>query len=667
MRRITICCLIALSIAGLFIAHTASARQEPAFAGFWSDKEPGGTGGLFYDLSWDGLVSRWKELGAGNQYLADVEVYEVNGQPRYAAVWRVGRGNGALWASPWPEFAKRWTEWKNTQDLIDLEVYENDGKVMYLGVFRDKQGTGGDGGLLAGLSWQELVAKRKEFASRAYLADVETYMDGGTRRYVGVWRPGKGNGALYLKNDWMKFAEMKESLDKTQELIDFDMFQTGVSQWSFLGVWRDSAAGGPLVASTSSTKFVPLDAAQLVARWKRLQSTHTLTGLAVGVPTPLPMLVGYRVDPTGPLRGNTTCAYGDSDCNMCATDVATQFKLAFETGHRPWIGWDSRSWSFRGNDRYPPDDLKPELVFSPYGEDGQAGIASKHIQTFVRTNSSRIPYAGSHSHRSTGSIFFVERDGGANTLHSIYRSAHDHPSGVAVLGDGVFVAEGDDLRRFRVSAAGKSQKGDRFTVPKSEVNRSPDPDDDGRGLQGGGGGVGLAKLADGSTLLIVTAPGGGFRDGVTKAAREDNDRPRYTRVYRMLPNALADNPQIVFLGEWTHDGVSGKPDSSRAYSENLSAITECGTGHIYTIHTTGEYALKGHGYWRLSRLEGSPDKPRFVHMQTARQSQNNESCHHRSSATVSVNEKKELEFLCSERAVIKWHPTGRFDFREGTR
>ena len=53
------------------------------------------TGGLFYGLSWDDLVSRWKELG-GNQYLADVEVYEEKGQRRFAAVWRIGRGNGAL-------------------------------------------------------------------------------------------------------------------------------------------------------------------------------------------------------------------------------------------------------------------------------------------------------------------------------------------------------------------------------------------------------------------------------------------------------------------------------------------------------------------------------------------------------------------------------------------
>ena len=644
MRRITLCVLMVLAI-----SPSARARQEPAFAGVWSDKEPGGVGGLFSGMSWEGLVSRWKELGGKDQYLADVEVYEVNGQRRYAAVWRVGRGNGALWASPWAEFAKRWTEWRKTQDLIDLEVYESGGNLMYLGVFRHKQGSTGDGGLLAGLSWQQLTAKRKEFAGKAYLADVETYVQGGSRKFVGVWRAGKGNGALYLMNDWSKFAAMKQSLNKNQEMLDFEMFQSEEGDWNFLGVWRVSDRAGPLVASTSDTRFIPLDASQLVARWEKLQKTATLIGLAVAVPIPPPLTS---------LRGDATCTYGDADCNRCATDVPMQFKLAFETGHRPWIGWDSRSWTFRGDAKYAPDGLRPEHVFRPYGEGKDVGVVVKHIQTFVRTNSSRIPYAGSHSHKSTGSIFFVERDGNVNRLQSVYRSNHDHPSGAAVLGDGLFVAEGDFLRRLSVSAAGTNQPGPRFNIPKNGEER---------GLQGGGGGLGLAKLQDGSTLLIVSAPGGGFRPDLRKVARDDNARKRYTRLYQLLPNAFADNAKPVLVGEWAHEGVSARPDGPRAYSENLSLITECGTGSLYTIHTTGEYDLKGNGYWRLSRVEGPPDKPRLVHIQTARQSQNNESCHHRSSATVHVNQKGELEFLCSERAVIKWHPTGRFDFREGTR
>ena len=96
-------------------------------------------------------MERWKELGE-NQYLADVESYVVNGQRRYLAVWRVGKGNGALFASTWGEFTKKFAEWKETQDLIDVEAYKSGDTWMFLGVFRHKQEKTGDGGLLAGLT-----------------------------------------------------------------------------------------------------------------------------------------------------------------------------------------------------------------------------------------------------------------------------------------------------------------------------------------------------------------------------------------------------------------------------------------------------------------------------------------------------------------------------------
>lgn len=644
MRRITLFVLVAVLVSAPVWA------QEPVFAGVWADKDPGGVGGLFYDMSWEGLASRWKELGAKNQYLADVEVYEIDGKLRYAAVWRMGPGNGALYMAPWNDFLKVWNEAMATQELIDLEVVGTGQAQKFLGVWRKKQGRQqGSGALYAGITWDQLVAKRSELRGAQYLADVEPYLSGDTWLYAAVWRVGKGNGALYLKKDWAEFAELKQSLNKTQEMLDFEMFQTKDGTWHFLGVWRDSERAGPLLASASDKKFEPFTAAQIVARWEKLQKTATLIALTAVVPAAPPLTS---------LRGDTTCKYGDPDCNRCATGVEDQFRLAFETGHRPWIGWEEHSWTFRGDSKYAPDGMKPETAFRPYGEGKDVGVVTKHIQGFVRTNSSQVPYAGSHSHKSTGSIFFIERDGSGLKLQSLYRSNKDHPSGVAVLGDGLFVAESDFLRRFSISAAGKNQPGPRFNLEKNKA---------GLGLQNGGAGIGLTKLHDGTTLLIVSAPGGGFQWKIDKDAREDNAKPRATRLYRFWPNAFADNPTIRLLGEWKHPGVSSKPDGPGPYSENLSVVTECGSGRIYTIHTTGDFRLKGDGYWRLSRLEGDPDHPRLVHVETARQKQDNEACHQRSSATVRVNSAGELEFLCSERAVIKWHPTGRFAFKEGAR
>ena len=635
---------IAILVAGLLLSAPADAADnDPVFAGVWSQKEGNGVGGIFIGQSWDELVGKWRALAA-NQYLADVEAYRQNGQWRYAALWRIGPGNGALYLLGWDDFSKKWNELKDSQDLIDVEIFETSGGLKYLGVWREKQGRNrGSGAFFVGLTWDGLVARWKELGSSQYLSDVEAYVSNGRRLFAGVWRVGSGNGALYLMKDWKQFTDLKESLNATQEMLAFEMFQGGDGQWSFLGVWRRSKSAGPLYASQGSSRFRPLAASQLLEKWNALKPTHTLVAIAAALPAIL-------------LRGDTACKYGDVDCNRCATDVPAQFRMAFETGHRPWIKWYAGSWIFGGNNRYPPDNVKPEDAFYRFEE----GLASKHIQGLVRTNSSRYPYAGSHSHKSAGSIFFVTADkNGKNTLFSLHRSNDDHPSGVHVLGDGLYVAEGDRLRWFGISSAIDNQ--DRgYVIPR-------DLDPRRKGLQGAGGGLGLAKLKDGSYLLVVTARGDGFRLGTTVEGLKQNLEPRYTRFYRII-GSDAGHPEkpIQFLGEFKHTEVSKYPKKPMAYSENLSLVTECGTGRLFTIHTTGQYLLNGDGYWRLSRLEDGPDGPRLQHVAIASQPQRQDDCHHRSSATVHVNAKGELEFLCTERTVTKMNP-GTFNFKEGKR
>lgn len=641
---------IAILIAGLLLSITVcAAESEPIFAGVWSQKEAHGVGGMFIGQNWDHLVSRWKELGA-NQYLADVEVYRHNGQWRYTGLWRIGPGNGALYLLGWDEFEKKWKELKETQDLLDVEIFHTDSGWRYLGVWRHKQGRNrGDGAFLVGLTWDELVAQWKKLGEDQYLSDVETYVSNGQRLFAGVWRIGSGNGALYWLKDWQQFAELKRSLNATQEMLDFEMFQTDDEQWNFLGVWRQSAkAAGPLHASQSSKSFQPLTMDQFLDQWEKLKPTHTLINIAIVVPSiAVPPLI---------LRGDTNCKYGDIDCNRCATDVPTQFRLAFETGHRPWIGWKNGSWKFSGSVQYPPDNMKPEDAFNPF----EVGITSKHIQGLVRTNSSRYPYAGSHSHKDKGSIFFVGVDeDGDKRLSSLHKASNDHPSGVHVLGDDLFVAESGFLRWFSISAARDNQN-NKYEIPKSLDPRH-------RGLEGAGGGLGLAKLQDGTYLLVVSAPGDGFRLGTTIDGLKENQEPKYTRFYRLLNRHPSRPDDIQFIGEYKHGHLSKYPKTPMAYSENLSLVTECGTGHLYTIHTTGQYLLNGDGYWRLSRVEGDPKNPHLQHIGMAKQSQDTGDCHHRSSATVHVNKSGDLEFLCTERTVLKRNPVGTFNFKEGVR
>ena len=639
----------ALTLALLVPVAARAQGSDPVFAGLWSQKEGNSLGGgLYVDQTWESFVDHWKQL-APNQYLSDVEVYRVNGQLRYAGVWRIGSGNGALFVLGWEDFQKKWNELKDTQDLIDSEIFRVGSEWRFLGVWRQKQGprrggSKGSGAFFVGLSWEELVARWKELSREQYLSKVETYVDNGKQLFAGVWQVGRGSGALYLMNDWQKFTEMKHSLDATQEMIDFEFFQDEDGKWNFLGVWRDSGRkAGPLHASISESRFRPVRATDFLEKVSKWRPLNTLIDIAVAVPAVV-------------LRGDTTCKFGDVDCNRCANDVPGQFRRAFEKGQP---GFSGGSWTFYGEQKYPPDNLQPENAFKPF----DTGIASKHIQGLVRTNDSTYPFAGSHSHESVGSIFFIGKDKNGNyVLSSLHRSNVPHPSGVAVLGDGLYVAEGEKLRSFGVFSSGDNQE-TAYSIPKTDPRQ--------KGLQGAGGGLGLAKLEDGGYLLIVSAPGDGFRLGTTVEGLRQNQEPRYTRFYRIVgndpghPEKRSDGSlNITFLGEWKHDGNVKYPDTPLAYSENLSVVTECGTGHIYTIHTTGQYLLDGDGYWRLSRVENGNEGPRLRHVAMIRQDQDNKDCHHRSSATVHVSKNGSLEFLCTERTVVDRKPSGRFNFRE---
>jgi hypothetical protein len=242
--------------------------SEPLFTGNWGDKEAGVAGALFLDQTWAQLVARWGELGAQGQYLADIETYVRGGARRYSGLWRRGPGNGDLFQGTWQQFVAHWESVKRTQDLVDVEVFPSGGGLRYLGVYRHKPGPHvGDGGVLAGLSWSQLVDRWREFAPVAYLADVETYVSGGQRRYIGVWRAGTGTGSLLQRSSWSPFAEYKRSRNGIEQLIDFEQYVAG-GRWHFIGVWRHEPGQGPLHRNWTR--------GDLVGKWNELLGEKTL-------------------------------------------------------------------------------------------------------------------------------------------------------------------------------------------------------------------------------------------------------------------------------------------------------------------------------------------------------------------------------------------------------
>ncbi|MEE9302287.1 MAG: hypothetical protein V3U84_00740 [Thiotrichaceae bacterium] len=313
----------------------------------------------------------------------------------------------------------------------------------------------------------------------------------------------------------------------------------------------------------------------------------------------------------------TNCHQGDMDCNVCAANVQQQFNRAVSGK----ISWQNKAWRFSWPQSYPPYNKRPLDIFD--GDPAYAlGIPDTHVQGFVRTHSSRFPYAGSHSHKRQGGVFVItQHNDGKKYLATLHPSKSKHPSGVHILGKYLVYGENRVLV-FKDLNSPQQQHDITLAVPGSTVNF--------------GGGIGLIKLSKDRHLLILSGPGGQDR------------RPRFHRFY--LLKSLQGRPHhLTFINQ----SRSQKPEQwSRgfAFSENLSAITECGTGDIYTIHTSGDEkgirAINGNGYWRLSKLEQHQGKLQLKAINGFSSKQNMSSCNVRAAATVYVTPQHHLEFYC---------------------
>jgi hypothetical protein len=247
-----------------------------------------------------------------------------------------------------------------------------------------------------------------------------------------------------------------------------------------------------------------------------------------------------------------------ADANPCALRVETRLASLFSAGVRREDG----AWEFAWRKPLPPAGLTPQQVL------GTRGVFSwTHVQGFTPTYAAALPYAISHNDDDHGAVLLVRRSERALTLSAIHGLRTPHPSGVHVIGRYVAVADDNDLVLIDLSAPAATTAL-RHALPKP-------------GLRRAGAGIGLAKLKDGSHLLVASRPGN-YAPG-----------PRVTRFFK-LHGGLVTPTRTEFLGESVYSEPAAWTGDHR-YSENLSVITECGTGALYTVHTTGADRLLGDG------------------------------------------------------------------------
>lgn len=313
-------------------------------------------------------------------------------------------------------------------------------------------------------------------------------------------------------------------------------------------------------------------------------------------------------------KGDANCRAGESDCNVCAVNIQQQFNQAAAGRLR----WKTQRWDFNWKNRYPPQGTRPLDVFD--GDPVYAlRIPNKHVQGFVRTNSRTHPYAGSHSHKSKGSVFVVANTRHRNNLSFLKKTNSRHPSAVHTLGQYLVYGDNNKLVFLNLSTL-KKQKNLSMKIPKP----------------GYGGGLGLARLSTNNSLLITTTPGG------------QKSGTRYHRFYHLQTNK--GEPLALNFINQTASSLPNNWPRAYQYSENLSVITECRTGDIYTIHTSGNEKgtsmIRGNGYWRLSQVKSHRGKLHLQPIGGFSSRQNMVSCNMRAAATVFANQNKKLEFYC---------------------
>ncbi len=230
--------------AGLILLFAALPSAQDVYTGVWRSGNSGYY--LWAGVSWSEFNTKWSDLGGKNLRLINIKTYTVGGVRKWTGVWEGGTDGYAL--TPlhltWSAFNTFWSDnSKKGLRLIQIETYVDNGTTYFMGVFR----AGNDGYALTplNLDWSAFNTFWGTASSQGLrLINIESYMNGSTRCFLGVFRGGTGGYVLspYGK-DWNQFVTYWKDLGAQNErLIDVESFVENGKR-IYLGVWREGADG----------------------------------------------------------------------------------------------------------------------------------------------------------------------------------------------------------------------------------------------------------------------------------------------------------------------------------------------------------------------------------------------------------------------------------------
>ncbi|MCB0296764.1 MAG: hypothetical protein KDG51_16345 [Calditrichaeota bacterium] len=241
--------LRAILLALFIICSPAAFGQN--YAGLWHfnfEKER-----ILVGVHYHKFVETDKELKKKHFRLHDVEVMQSGGVLRYYAVWHSGRDSSMVRMHSWNKFLEVFNG--SNMVLIDIETYLEGQERKFLGVWRQRNLSQR---LVAPCDQQRFLREWERLEKEGYrLIDIETFVDRGVRKYVGVFHAGTQESRLWLDDvDWKSFITIRKGLQEQGfRLIDFEVYYNAKKQKRFIGVWMSGSYETEMWVDLNWSKF----------------------------------------------------------------------------------------------------------------------------------------------------------------------------------------------------------------------------------------------------------------------------------------------------------------------------------------------------------------------------------------------------------------------------
>lgn len=198
------------------------------------------------DLTHEQFSQEWETYKAKGYRLIDQEAYMLNGQRRYAGVWLENKENFA-WVSyrnvNSAEFGNRFKTYKDQgYRMVDVEAYPSGNNTLYAAVWVK------DGQNLAWAEHRDMTEaqyreKFDSFRTEGYrVLDLESYRQNNQQRYAAIWVSNTNRRGWAARRDMTadEFGNWwKTYQDEGYRLTDFEAYPFA-SGTRYAGVWRQN-------------------------------------------------------------------------------------------------------------------------------------------------------------------------------------------------------------------------------------------------------------------------------------------------------------------------------------------------------------------------------------------------------------------------------------------